>query len=97
MAKNTVGRLIKSMYGTQDASHIEHSAAFCHNSKEDVRVTVHGDVFVCLSDDDGLNYIDKFLKAKYTAKDMGTPVFDDSDVKSRLLLTCVQSWKELGH
>ena len=73
----------------QDASHIEHSAALSHNSNEDVRVAVHGDVFVCLSDDDGLNYIDKLLKSKYTAKDMGTLGFDDSDVKSLLLLNRV--------
>ena len=49
-----------------------HSAASFHNSNQDVRMAVHGDDFVCLSDDDGLNHIDTLLKSKYAAKDMGT-------------------------
>ena len=80
--------LVKSMYGTQDASHIcqldhvnlicgelggfrrdTHSAALFHNPNQDVRMAVHGDDFVCLSDDDGLKHIDSLLKSKYTAKD----------------------------
>ena len=100
-----VGRLVKSMYGTQDASHIwqldyvnlicgelggfrrgKHSAALFHNPNQDARVAVHGDDFVCLSDDDGLKHIDSLLKSKYTAKDMGTLGFEDSDVISLLLL-----------
>ena len=32
----------------------KHSAALFHNSNEDVRMAVHGDDFVCLSDDGGL-------------------------------------------
>ena len=55
-------------------------------SKQDVRMAVQGDDFVCLSDDDGLKHIDSLLKSKYTAKDMGTLGFEDSDVKSLLLL-----------
>ena len=47
---------------------------------------MHGDDFVCLSDDDGLEHMDSLLKPKYTAKDMGTLGFEDSDVKSFLLL-----------
>ena len=50
---------------------------------------MHGDDFVCLSDDDGLKHIDSLLKSKYTAKDMGTLGFEDSDVKSLLLLNRV--------
>ena len=50
---------------------------------------VHGDDFVCLSDDDGLKHIDNLLKSKYTAKYMGTLEFEDSDVKSLLLLNRV--------
>ena len=46
-----------------------------------MRMAVHDDDFVCLSDDDGLKHIDTLLKSRYTAKDMGTPGFDDSDVK----------------
>ena len=103
--EDKVGRLIKSMYGTQDASHIwqldcvnliygelggfrrgKHSAALFHNPNEDVRMAVHGDDSVGLSDDDGLKHIDSLLKSKYTAKDMGTLGFEDSDVKSFLLL-----------
>ena len=35
--------------------------------------------------DDGLKHIDSLLKSKYTAKDMGTLGFEESDVKSLLL------------
>ena len=102
------GRLVRSMFGKQDASHIwqldyvnlicgelggfrrgKHSAAVFHNSTEDVRMAVHGDDFVCLSDDDGLKHIDNLLKSKYTAKDMETHKFEDSDAKSFLLLNRV--------
>ena len=103
--EDKVGRLIKSMYGTQDASHIwqldyvnlicgelggfrrgKHSADLFHNPNQDVRMAVHGDDSVCVSDGDGLKHIDSLLKSKYTAKDMGTLGFEDSDVKSLLLL-----------
>ena len=47
---------------------------------------MHGDVFVCLSDDDGLNHIDTRLKSKYTSNDMGTLGFEDLDAKSLMLL-----------
>ena len=89
--EDKVGRLVKSMYGTQDASHIwqldcmnlicgelggfrrsKHSAALFHNRNHDVRLAVHGDDFVCLSDDDGLKHIDSLLESKDTAEDMGT-------------------------
>ena len=59
----------------------QHSAVLFHNSNQDVRMAVHGDDFVCLLDDD-----DSLLKSKYTAKDIGTLEFEDSDVKSFLLL-----------
>ena len=84
--EDKVGRLVKSMCGTQDASHIwqldfvnlicgelggfrrgKHSAALFHNPNQDVRMAVHGDDFVCLSDDDGLKHIDSLLKSKNTA------------------------------
>ena len=106
--EDKVGRLIKSMYGTQDASHIwqldyvslicgelgefrrgKHSAALFHNPNQDVRMAVRGDDFVCLSDDDGFKHIDSLLKSKYTAKDMGTLGFEDSDVNGLLLLNRV--------
>ena len=67
----------------------KHSAASFHNPNQDVRMAVHGDVFVCLSDDDGLEHIDSLLKSKYTAKDVGTFGLEDSDVKSLLLLNRV--------
>ena len=63
-----------------------HSAALLLNPNQDVRMAVYGDDFVCLSDDDGLKHIDKLLKSKDTAKDMGTLRFEGSDVKSILLL-----------
>ena len=64
----------------------KHSAALFHNPSQDVRTAVLGDDFVCLSDNDGLKHIDSLLKSKYTAKDMGTLGFGDSDVKSLRLL-----------
>ena len=67
----------------------KHSAALFRTPNQDVRMAVHGDDFVCLSDDDGLKHIDSLLKPKYTAKDMGTLGFGDSDVKSILLLNRV--------
>ena len=67
----------------------KHSAALFHNPNQDVRMAVHGDDFVCLSDDDGLKHMDNLLKSKYTAKDMRTLGFEDSDVKSLLLLNRV--------
>ena len=89
--EHKVGRLVKSMYGTREASHIwqldcvnlicgelgsfrrgKHCAALFRNPNEDVRMAVHGDHFVCLSDDDGLKHIDSLIKSKYTAKDMET-------------------------
>ena len=50
---------------------------------------MHADDFVCLSDDDGLKHIDSLPQSKYTARDMGTVGFEDSDVKSLLLLNHV--------
>ena len=67
----------------------KHSAALFLNPIQDVRMAVHGDDFVCLSDDDRFKHIDSRLKSKYTAKDMGTLGFEDSDVKSLLLLNRV--------
>ena len=45
--------------------------------------------FVCFSDDDVLKHIDCLLISKYTVKDMGTLGFEDSDVKSLLMLNLV--------
>ena len=67
----------------------KHSAALFHNPIQDVRRAVHGDDFVCLSDDDGFKHIDSLLKSKYTAKDTGTLGFEDSHVKCLLLLNRV--------
>ena len=67
----------------------KYSAAFFHNPTQDVRMAVHGEDFVCLSDDDGLKHTDGLLKSKYTAKDMGTLGFEDAEVKSFLLLNRV--------
>ena len=67
----------------------KHSAALFRNPNQDVRMAVHGDDFVCWSDDDGLKHIDSALKTKYTAKDMGALGFEDSDLKGLLLLNRV--------
>ena len=64
------------------------SATLFHNPNQDVRIAVQGDEFVCLSDD-GLKHIDSLLKSKYTAEYVGTLGFEDSDVKSLLLLNRV--------
>ena len=48
------------------------SAALFHNPNQGARMAVHGDDFLCLSDDDGLKHIDSLLKSKYTEKDMET-------------------------
>ena len=111
--EDKVGRLIKSMYGTRDASHIwqldycvnlicgelggfrrgKHSAALFHNPNHDVRIAVHGDDFVCLSDDDGLKHIDSLLKSKYTAKDMGsTWIRRFRHEKSAVVESSIQTW-----
>ena len=86
--EDKVGRLIKSrkLGGFRRG---KHSAALFHNPNQDVRMAVQGDDSVCLSDDDGLKHIDSLLKSKHTAKDMGTLGFEDSDVKSLLLLNRV--------
>ena len=73
---------MESLEATEEAN-----TALFHNPNQDVRLAVHGDDFVCLSEDDGLKHIDSLLKSKYTAKDMETFGFEDSDVKS-----CIQSW-----
>ena len=44
------------------------SAALLHNPNQDVRMTVHGDDVVCLSDDDGLKHIDSLLKSNTQRK-----------------------------
>ena len=67
----------------------KHSAALFHNPNQDVRMAVHGDDFVCLSDDDGLKHIDSLLTSKYTAEAMGTLGFGDSDVRRLLWLNRV--------
>ena len=60
----------------EDFRRDKHNGVLFHNLNRDVRMTVHDDDFVCLSDDE----------AKYTAKDMGTLGLEDSDVKSLLFL-----------
>ena len=110
--EDKVGRLMKSMYGTQDAFHIwqldnvnlicgelggfrtcKHSAALFHNSNEVVRMAVHGDDCVCLSDDDGLKHIDSLPKTKHTAKDTGNPgIRRLRREKLSVLESCVWSW-----
>ena len=52
----------------------------------DVRMAVRGDDFVCLADEDGLNYSDYLLKSKYTAEEMVTLGVEDSDAKRLLVL-----------
>ena len=67
----------------------KHIAALFHNPSQDVRMAIRGDDSVYLSNNNGFKHIDSLLKSKYTAKDMGTLGFEDSDVKSFLLLNRV--------
>ena len=81
----------------------KHSAALFHNANEDVRMALHGEDFVCLSDDDGLNQIDKRLESKYTGKRHGnTGIRRVSCEKSSVVKPCDRSWDRsdwtvLGH
>ena len=45
---------------------------------------VRGDDFACWSDADGLDHIHSLLKTKFTAKNMETLGYEDSDVRSEL-------------
>ena len=99
--EDKVGRLIKSMYGSQDASHIlqlVYVSLICGevggfrrgNHNADLFHNPNQDVRMAVHGDyDALKHIDSLLKSKYTAKDMGTLGFEDADVKSLLLLNCV--------
>ena len=93
--EDKVDKLIETMCGTEDTSHIwqlDYVNFICvvlfHNPNQNMRMKVYDDDFVYLSDDDGL-HIDSLLKSKYTAKDVGTLGFEDSDVKNLLLLNRV--------
>ena len=66
-----------------------HSAALFHSSNQDVRMTVHGDDFLCLFDDDGTQSHRHTSQIKNTAKEMGTLEFEGSDAKRLLLLNRV--------
>ena len=102
-----VGRLVKSMYGTQDASHLwqldyvellcnpegpggfergRHNAALFLNKLLDVRMAVHGDDFMVLGDDEGLEHADELLRSRYPTKNMGTLGFADTDDSKLQLL-----------
>ena len=50
---------------------------------------MHGGSFVCLPQEDGRNHIDSLLKSRYTAKDLGTLGFEDSNAKCLLSLNRV--------
>ena len=49
-------------------------------------MAVNGDDLLCLSDDNGLKHINSLLKSNYTVQDVVILGFEDSDVKSFLLL-----------
>ena len=62
----------------------KHRAALFHNPNQDVRMTVHDDDFVCLSDTSTV-----FSNPNTPRKTLGTLGFEDSDVKSSQLLNRV--------
>ena len=81
--------LVNGMYGPQIAAYIgqlhcvtltcgELGGALFRTSNDDLRMAVHGDDLLCLSDDDGFKHIDK---SKYVATDRETLGFEASDVK----------------
>ena len=110
--EDKVGRLVKSMYGTQDASHIwqfdyvnllcgeigefwrgKHSATLFHNPNQDVRMAVHGDDFVCLSDDVGLKRHRQSSKIQTHSERQGnTWIRRFKREKSSIVESCIQSW-----
>ena len=97
--EDKVGRLVQRMSGIQDASHIwqldyvdlmcGELGGFQRGKHSAALFQCMATIFECLSDDDGLKHIDSCFKSKYTAKDMGTLGFEDSDVRSLLLLNRV--------
>ena len=78
------------MENWEDSEEGTHSAALFHHAIQDVRMAVHGDDCVCQTED-ALNHTDTHPKPQYTAKDMGTLGFEDSDAKRLLLLNRVIS------
>ena len=78
------------MYGTLDASDIwklDYVNLICGELEGSTpQMAVRGDGFACLSDEDELNHVDSLLCSEYTAKDMGTLGFEDSDAKRLLFL-----------
>ena len=67
----------------------KHSTAFFHKANQDVRMAVPGEDFcVCQTKTDSITST-HFSHQKYTAKDMGTIGFEDSDTKRLLLLNRV--------
>ena len=77
---------MESLEDSEEANTLQICSALFHTSNNDLRMALHSDDFVCLSDDDGFKHIDK---SKYAGKDKGTRGFEESDVKSLLLLNRV--------
>ena len=71
----------------------KHSAALFHNPNQDVRRAVHGDDFVCLSDDDGLKTHRQSSQIQIHSERHGnTWIRSFSCEKPSVLESCVQSW-----
>ena len=91
------GLLMKSMYGTQDAPNIWQShytgllesvgicsksnASVFYRDRDGIRIVVHGDDFLVLGDDQGLQEVDDLLRSTYELKRLGTLGFDEGDDK----------------
>ena len=85
-----VGLLLRSMYGTQDASHIwqkDYVAFVCETGgfvrgKHNAALFRHDDGDIKLlvqADSDGLAHLDQLLRSKYTVKNQGALRFDPED------------------
>jgi hypothetical protein len=110
-AEPMCGLLNRSMYGTQDASHIwqqnysdhlvQHeyqfgnaSKAIFYNEKEDTRGLVHGDDFMVLADEDGINKFEAMLQEKYVVKRTALLGPDPTDDKEAVMLNRVLVWRD---
>ncbi len=57
-----------------------------HSWEHDIRLLVHGDDFIPVSDVEGLGHVDKLLNGKYTVKNLGTLGFEDGDSQELCIL-----------
>ena len=72
------------------------SGAIFYDGKLDVRKLAHGDDFVILSDDDGIEHYTDALSSKYVVKIVATVGPEHTDDKQVVMLSRVVRWVEDG-